>query len=70
MNKSNVFKLCKFIYSTKSNINLDRKYQIYLKYKKYREENRILLKKLSKEHIPYNKKYYRNQKPFSHKYNF
>jgi hypothetical protein len=70
MSKSKALKLCEFIYSTKSDINLDKKYQIYLKYKKNREENRILLKGLSKRHIPHNKKYYRNYQPSSHKYNF
>ena len=70
MIKSMDLKLCEFIYYTKSDINLDKKYQIYLKYKKYREDNRVLLKGLSKRYIPHNKKYYRNYKPSSHKYNF
>jgi hypothetical protein len=70
MGKSNTLKLCEFIYSTKSGVNLDRKNQINLKYKKHREENRILLKGLSKKHISHNKKYYRNCKPTSRKYNF
>jgi hypothetical protein len=70
MSKSKALKLCEFIYSTKSDINLDKKYRNYLKYKKNCEENRNLLKGLSKRHILHNKKYYRNYKPSSHKYNF
>ena len=60
MSKSKALKLSEFIFSTKSDIKLQRKYQIYHKYNKYRQENRILLKGLSKRHIPHNKKYYRN----------